>query len=227
MTNRYYCKKCDILNCSKSEICSQCGQVQESFDYRSKIVAVVLAVFGGFFGAHKFYLKEWKWGGLYLLLFWTLLPWVIAIIEGMIFLFTNQEKWDLKYNHGIFVKSKKKVFALLISIMFLIGLFLLVTVPVHKDRILRYRVNYAFGEAANNLQPIIAEFYVLNERLPKNNIELNAISEMTFPAGGGCRIEQGGQIKIWFDILPELKEAEIYLIPNKKSKDEKTVLWTC
>lgn len=227
MTKRLYCKKCDILNSSESKICSQCGQVQETFKYRSKMVAVVLAVFGGLFGAHKFYLREWKWGIFYLLLFWTLLPWAIAIIEGLIFLFTNQERWDFKYNHGVFIKTKKRAFALLLSIMFLVGLFVLVTMPIYKDKNLRYRVNYAVGMAMSNLQPIVEEFYVHNGRFPEKDSELNVISEITFPAGGGCRIEQGGRIRIWFDTLPELKEGEIWLTPHEKSNDGKTVLWTC
>ena len=147
-----------MLDSSGDQLCPQCGQVQEKFKYRSKMVAVLLALFGGLWGAHKFYLRKWKWGIAYFLLFWTLLPWAIAIIEGFLFIFTNQKNWDRKYNHGVFIDSKKKVFALLISIILPFGLFLLVTIPVYKDRILRSRVSYAYGEAVNNLQPLVEDY---------------------------------------------------------------------
>ncbi len=156
---------------------------------------------------------------------------IIAIIESFIFLFTNQEKWDFKYNHGVFIETKKKVFTLLISIMFLAGLLfltiVLVAMPIHKDMNLRCRVNYAMEMAKSNLQPIVEDFYVHNEKFPENISKLNVISEISFPDGGGCRIEQGGSIRIWFDILPELKKGEIWLIPNEKLNAEKIVQWTC
>lgn len=60
-----------------------------------------------------------------------------------------------------------------------------------------------------------------------NNTELDAVAEIAFPAGGGCRIEENGRIKIWFDILPELKEAKIYLTPQEKSNDGRIVSWMC
>ena len=231
MGKHLYCKKCGVLNGSENKICPKCGQIQENFKYRNKIIAIIFAVFGGFFGAHKFYLCKWKWGILYLLLSWTLLPWIIAIIESFIFLFTNQEKWDHKYNHGVFIQSKRKVFALLISIIFLIGFFvltiILVAMPIHKDMDRRVRVNYAMEKATRNLQPIVENFYINNKKFPENIPELNMISEISFPDGGGCRIEPDGRIRIWFDILPELKGGEIWLIPTVTSSDWKIVQWTC
>jgi TM2 domain-containing membrane protein YozV len=44
-------------------------------------VAVLLALFLGGFGAHKFYLGKPGLGVLYLLFFWTLIPSLVALIE--------------------------------------------------------------------------------------------------------------------------------------------------
>ena len=114
--------------------------------------------------------------------------------------------------------AKKKHFALLIFIAFLVGLFLLVTIPVHKDRVMRYRVNYAFWEAMNSLGPIVEEFYALNGRFPANNSELlNATPEKAFPAGGGCRIQQGGKVMIDYITFRANALASLALKKNKQS----------
>ncbi len=48
----------------------------------SVVVGVVLAIFLGAFGAHKFYLGQPVLGVLYLLFCWTFIPGIIAIIEA-------------------------------------------------------------------------------------------------------------------------------------------------
>ncbi len=62
------------------------------------MVAVVLALFLGGIGIHKFYLGQGFQGVLYLLLCWTLLPAIIAFIEGIIYLCQSQESFDKLYN---------------------------------------------------------------------------------------------------------------------------------
>jgi len=51
---------------------------------RTKWIAVVLAVFGGWFGAHKFYLGKTRTGILYLLFFWTSLPFLISLVDALV-----------------------------------------------------------------------------------------------------------------------------------------------
>jgi TM2 domain-containing membrane protein YozV len=48
---------------------------------RDEVVGVLLALFLGGFGAHHFYLRRTGLGILYLLFFWTPLPWVFGFIE--------------------------------------------------------------------------------------------------------------------------------------------------
>ena len=137
----------------------------------------------------------------------------------------------LDKHRGVFIETKKKAFILLSSIVLLMGLFfltiILVTMPVYKSMNRRARVNYAMDEAINNLQPIVENYYSNKKKFPENIHELNVISEISFRDGGGCCIEPGGRIRIWFDILPELKGGEIWLIPTVTSNDREIVQWAC
>lgn len=65
---------------------------------KSKIVAALLAIFLGGIGIHKFYLNKPIFGIAYIVLCWTYIPSIVALIEGLILLFTPDEKFDLKYN---------------------------------------------------------------------------------------------------------------------------------
>ena len=60
------------------------------------MVAGTLALFLGGLGIHRFYLGQW-WGVFYLLLCWTLVPSIIAFIEGIVFFSTSDENWDRKF----------------------------------------------------------------------------------------------------------------------------------
>lgn len=64
---------------------------------KSKTVAALLAIFLGSFGAHRFYLRSYRWGVLYFLLFWTLIPGILGIIEGVRYLLMDESKFTAKY----------------------------------------------------------------------------------------------------------------------------------
>lgn len=65
---------------------------------KSKTTAGVLAIFLGSFGAHKFYLGKTGMGVLYLLFCWTYIPGIISVIEGIIYLCSNDENFQLKHH---------------------------------------------------------------------------------------------------------------------------------
>lgn len=64
---------------------------------KSKTVAALLAIFLGSFGAHRFYLRSYGWGILYLLFFWTLIPGLIGFAEGVRYLLMDDNKFTAKY----------------------------------------------------------------------------------------------------------------------------------
>jgi TM2 domain-containing membrane protein YozV len=65
---------------------------------RNKYIAALLAIFLGLFGIHKFYLGQKTAGIIYLIFFWTGIPEIIGIVEGIIYLFTSEENFNKKYN---------------------------------------------------------------------------------------------------------------------------------
>lgn len=75
----------------------QLSTLQKNEVVEKKVKTGVLALFLGGFGAHKFYLRKWKYGILYLLFFWTMIPGLIGIAEGFRYLFMKKENFYDQY----------------------------------------------------------------------------------------------------------------------------------
>lgn len=108
-TNEKYCSECGELINLKAEICPKCGVrqmvPQSSFNLgpvtsngKNRIAAALFAFFLGGFGAHKFYLGQTGAGIVYLLLFWTAIPALIAFVEFILFLTMTDEAFGKKYD---------------------------------------------------------------------------------------------------------------------------------
>ena len=67
---------------------------------KSKTTAAILAFFLGGIGIHRFYLGQGGLGIAYLLFCWTFIPAIIAIIDFIIFLTMDEDKFNAKYNQG-------------------------------------------------------------------------------------------------------------------------------
>ena len=65
---------------------------------KNKTTAGIFALVFGGLGVHRFYLGQKGLGILYLVFFWTLIPTLIAMIDGIVFLTQDDEKFDKKYN---------------------------------------------------------------------------------------------------------------------------------
>lgn len=77
--------------------CPTCAHPNQLTAYegvvKSKVVAGLLAVFLGTFGIHKFYLNQSKLGLLYLVFFWSGIPTIVGVIEGVIYLLQSDERF--------------------------------------------------------------------------------------------------------------------------------------
>ena len=98
-TNMISCSACGVEIPVTVVSCPHCDANQRKRGYRSKVVAGLIALIIGTFGVHRFYLGQW-WGIFYLLLFWTGIPVLVALVEGIVFLSTSQRNWDNKHNEG-------------------------------------------------------------------------------------------------------------------------------
>ncbi|WP_041685238.1 TM2 domain-containing protein [Erythrobacter litoralis] len=95
-----YCVGCAKELHSSASACPACGAKQGSSGQsgeKSRIAAVLLALFLGGFGVHKFYLGRVAAGILYLLFCWTFIPAIIAFIEMIIYLTMSDEAFAEKY----------------------------------------------------------------------------------------------------------------------------------
>ncbi len=65
---------------------------------KQKFTAGLIALFLGGLGFHKFYLDRPYQGIAYLLLCWTFVPALIALVEGLNYLTMSQKIFDQRYN---------------------------------------------------------------------------------------------------------------------------------
>ncbi|GIM27996.1 hypothetical protein CPJCM30710_06620 [Clostridium polyendosporum] len=64
---------------------------------KSRVAAALLAIFLGGLGAHKFYLGQTGVGIVYLLFSWTLVPVILGVIEGIIYLIYSDKVFAAQY----------------------------------------------------------------------------------------------------------------------------------
>jgi TM2 domain-containing membrane protein YozV len=101
-----FCSECGAIIKAKAEICPKCGVRQGitisslgavAPNGKNKLAAILLAVFLGSFGLHKFYLKKYVLGVAYLLFCWTFIPSVLGVIDAIMLLLMSEEDFVLKY----------------------------------------------------------------------------------------------------------------------------------
>lgn len=99
MSVMIYCHGCGTQIHESAPACPKCGAQQRTKTSSSKnrIVAAVLALLLGTLGAHKFYLGHIGRGILYLVFWWTAIPTLIALIEGIIYLCMGDEEFNKRY----------------------------------------------------------------------------------------------------------------------------------
>ncbi|NIQ96043.1 MAG: NINE protein [Desulfuromonadales bacterium] len=63
----------------------------------NKVALLVITFFLGGLGGHKFYLRKYLQGVLYLLFCWTAIPSLIALVEFIIYCFKSEEQLQQQY----------------------------------------------------------------------------------------------------------------------------------
>lgn len=98
-----YCTSCGAVIKKEAEICPECGVRQApdpSESDKDRVTAGVLALVLGGLGAHKFYLGQTGLGVLYLCFSWTLIPAIVGLVEGIIYLTKTDAEFQEKYVKG-------------------------------------------------------------------------------------------------------------------------------
>lgn len=91
-----YCSACGDQMSAEAPMCPKCGHPNKSLiatyqPKKSRVTAGVLALLVGGLGIHKFYLGKVGLGLVYILFVWTLIPAIIALIEGILYLTQDDE----------------------------------------------------------------------------------------------------------------------------------------
>lgn len=99
------CPYCGEEILEEAKKCKHCGEWLEenphaSQQSKSRISAFLFAWFLGGFGAHKFYLGDSNKGVLYMVFFWTLIPSILALIDGIVFLQMSDAEFARLYGNN-------------------------------------------------------------------------------------------------------------------------------
>ena len=74
-------------------------QTDYTIHSKSRGIAIVLALFLGGFGVHKFYLGRIGAGILYLLIAWTFIPVFLSFIDVLFLVIRGERQFNIKYNN--------------------------------------------------------------------------------------------------------------------------------
>lgn len=77
------------------------GRLSKPFETktrRSRTIAALLAFIFSDLGIHKFYLGQPGLGILYLLFAWTGIPFIISLVEGIIYLSMSDQAFQARYS---------------------------------------------------------------------------------------------------------------------------------
>lgn len=95
-----YCQNCGAQIDQKAVICPKCGVpvtgASGPKEPKSRVAAIVLALFLGGLGIHKLYLGVGRWW-LYLIFCWTLIPSIVALIEAIQYVMMSDDAFHAKY----------------------------------------------------------------------------------------------------------------------------------
>lgn len=87
----------ELLDLEKKSITGHAGSTKKQAPSKRRKDATLLAIFLGGFGLHKFYLGKFATGIVYLIFCWTLIPIVLGIIEGFIYLSMKEDVFQASY----------------------------------------------------------------------------------------------------------------------------------
>jgi TM2 domain-containing membrane protein YozV len=96
-----FCRACGRAINAAAPLCPGCGAPQSGTrdgpGEKSRIAAVLLALFLGGLGAHKFYLGQPILGILYVVFCWTFIPAILGLIEAIVYLCMSDARFARKY----------------------------------------------------------------------------------------------------------------------------------
>jgi TM2 domain-containing membrane protein YozV/Tfp pilus assembly major pilin PilA len=226
-----FCRACGHTLHVSAPTCPKCGAPQRvvppapARGLKSKVTAGLLAILIGGLGVHRFYLGQW-WGLFYLLFVWTGIPGVVAFIEGIVFLASDQARWDARHNQGQSSRGSGAgavlvaVVAVVVGIA-LVGVLAAIAIPAYQDYTLRAKAATAYAEL-NTAAAAVADFIEREQRLPAT-LDDAGISGATGRGVRGLEIDpRTAVITAWLQGQPE---RGLRFIPSRDV--DGAIEWQC
>jgi TM2 domain-containing membrane protein YozV len=95
------CVECGKEVSSSAPRCPNCGYSVGQYSGKSKGLAIVLALFLGGLGIHKFYLGKPGVGFIYLIFCWTFIPAILGLIDALVLAGKNEREFTGAVRPGI------------------------------------------------------------------------------------------------------------------------------
>ena len=218
------CENCEADIRSGALQCEACGHISSRFTYKSRVAASAFALFGGAFGLHRFYLGQWR-ALLYLMFCWTPLPWLIALVECIAFMTTDQRRWNRRYNHGIGNGNESaRVLAIFMIAGFLLIIGALITslyIPFRAFSDLKGLQNQV--SAAQTLGESAQRYIKQTGRRPSKLTDLSLPASFTEKYGTNIQIQQG-RISMQFDSAGNMAAGSLVMEPVIMGSE---AIWDC
>jgi TM2 domain-containing membrane protein YozV len=139
----------------------------------SKATVILLALFFGLFGMHKFYTSRNKMGYLYVLLSWTLTPIIFSWLDILYYLIIKKDKFEKKFR--VLGNQKHMMLGLLLSLA-LIGTEVYLGVTIGVPMYIEYRdkgFHIAVDHELYNFRVMQEVYMIDNKRYAKSFKEMN------------------------------------------------------
>jgi Tfp pilus assembly major pilin PilA/TM2 domain-containing membrane protein YozV len=174
VSKQVFCRSCGEKISETDRVCPACNGKQLIGKPKSKITAALLALFLGFLGAHRFYLGQWR-GLIYL--FFGILAWPIAIIEAIVFLLTDKDRWNEKYGN-VAGRSGVGFIIIILGSVAIIGIIAAVALPAYQDYVQRAKVAEAMETVQSTIEKV-EEFIKREKFYPTSNHEAGLADNIT------------------------------------------------
>lgn len=217
-----YCSHCGGEAHRTDATCPHCRRKLPTLG-RSREVAAILALLPtGAWGIHRFYLGQW-WGVFYLLFSWTMIPSVVSLVEFIVFLCTNREKWDEKHGHKNAVSAWIWALPAVFILITILGIVAAVALPAYQDYTTRTKVIETLMEV-KPLEQDIEEFIGRTNFVPNSGLDMGKpdVGELSYAT---WTISENAVITLTFgEKTAGIQGESLTLIPYL---EDDSFIWDC
>jgi TM2 domain-containing membrane protein YozV len=214
------CEACHAAIPRGAMACPACGAPQRKRVSKTKLL--LLTLFLGGVGAHKFYLGQWVQGLLYALLCWTLIPGLVALLEFIVYACSGSTRLNRRYS--VWTPAWVAAGGTALFLFVLIGTLAAIAIPAFRDYEARGRINNTLI-GLSVYKDAVRDFHESNRRLPASGAE-TGFAPVAVPHTRSARIERGGVVVgvLSAAISREADGQAIILRPRIQGED---LIWDC